>query len=171
MFLLVYLLCKYPSISILTIINKQRMGARPKVWGMWVGFIYIFNCACTDQLTVPGSGHQRNDGMQVGTSRIWLPSRAPCPLHVSHPLCMHPGPFRCATGPFGCALLHTDTGTRPHPSDAPCPFSTCHCHPRQASALNATSCTSPTGRSARARTGSGLRAPRTRATCSHRSAA
>ena len=89
------------------------MGAHPKVWGMWAGFIYIFDCACTDQLTVLGSGHQRNDWMQVGTSRIWLPSCAPCPLHVSHPLCTHPGPFRRATGPFGCTPLHTDTGTRP----------------------------------------------------------
>ena len=104
------------------------MGAQPKVWGMWAGFIYVFDCACTDQLTVPGSGCQRNDWTQVGTSRIWLPSHAPCPLHMSCPLCTHPGPFKYATGPFGCTPLHTDTG----PSDAPCPFSTCRCHPRHA---------------------------------------
>ena len=70
--------------------------------------------------------------------RIWLPSGAPCPLHISHPLCTHPGPFRHATGPFGCAPLHTDTGTRPHPTDAPRPFSTCRRHPR--CALRVPSC-------------------------------
>ena len=35
------------------------MGAHPKVWGMWAGFIYLFNCACMDQLTLPGSTHMR----------------------------------------------------------------------------------------------------------------
>ena len=33
------------------------MGACPNVLGMWAGFIYLFDCACTDQLTLPGLTH------------------------------------------------------------------------------------------------------------------
>ena len=28
------------------------MGVHPKVLGMWAGFIYLFDCACMDQLTL-----------------------------------------------------------------------------------------------------------------------
>ena len=54
------------------------MGVHPKVLGMWAGFIYLFDCACMDQLTFLGLTHMH----------CWFQTQRgvplPCPLHP-HP--------------------------------------------------------------------------------------
>ena len=58
------------------------MGARPNVLGMWAGFIYLFNCACTDQLTLPGLTRVHCwFQTQRGVPPTVPSSAPPCPPH------------------------------------------------------------------------------------------
>ena len=72
------------------------MGAHPNVLGMWAGFIYLFDCACMDQLTLPGLTHvncwfqtQRGVAPAVPSSAPQRPPRPHSLIHAALVLSSH----------------------------------------------------------------------------------
>ena len=67
------------------------MGACPKGLGMWAGFIYLFDCVCTDQLTLLGLTHVRCWFQTQRRVPPAVPSSAP--PHPPHPHSLIPLAF------------------------------------------------------------------------------